>query len=94
MLISINEARETLRIDGNDNDEIIDALVAAIPSYMETATGTDWNNTDEPHPLAQTTAKFILQLWFDPQTQDSERLKRTIDNLLTSLTVIGHETRL
>lgn len=93
MLLSINEARDTLRIDGNDNDDIIDALIQAIPSYMETATGVDWNKTDEPHPLAQTTAKFILQLWFDPQTQDSERLKRTIDNLLTSLTVIGHGSK-
>ncbi|RIO55646.1 phage gp6-like head-tail connector protein, partial [Staphylococcus hominis] len=40
-------------------------------------------------PLAQTTAKFILQLWFDPQTQDSERLKRTIDGLLMSLKALG-----
>ncbi|HAR5801511.1 TPA: phage gp6-like head-tail connector protein, partial [Staphylococcus pseudintermedius] len=42
-------------------------------------------------PLAQTTAKFILQLWFDPQTQDSERLKRTIDSLLVSLTALGRD---
>ena len=94
MLMTIQEARDTLRVDSNDNDEIIQALLYAIPSYMEVATGTNWDNDEfETHPLAKTTAKFILQLWFDPQTQDSERLKRTIDSLLTTLTVIGNGSK-
>ena len=88
MLIKIEEARETLRVDGTDNDPIIIPLLEAIPSYLETTTGRTW--LDDPvHPLAQTVAKFILQLWFDPQGQDGERLKRTIDNLLTALTALG-----
>lgn len=92
MLMTIQEARDTLRVDSNDNDEIIEALLDAIPSYMEVATGTNWDNDEyETHPLAKTTAKFILQLWFDPQ--DSERLKRTIDSLLTTLTVIGNGSK-
>lgn len=88
MLIEIDEARETLRVDGTDNDMIIDSLLRSIPSYLEVTTGRDW--LDNPvHPLAQTVAQFILQLWFDPQGQDSQRLKRTIDNLLVALTALG-----
>ncbi|ASV67216.1 head-tail connector protein [Cytobacillus kochii] len=88
MLIEIQEARDTLRVDGTDNDPIIIPLLESIPSYLEVTTGRTWE--DNPvHPLAQTVAKFILQLWFDPQGQDSERLKRTIDNLLVSLTAIA-----
>lgn len=88
MLITIEEARDTLRVDGIDNDPIIKPLLVAIPSYLETTTGRDW--LDDPvHPLAQTVAKFILQLWFDPHSQDSSRLKRTIDSLLGALEVIG-----
>ncbi|WP_449354402.1 head-tail connector protein [Virgibacillus natechei] len=88
MLISIEEAKDTLRVDGTDNDLIIQPLLQSIPSYLEATTGRSWE--DEPvHPLAQTVTKFILQLWFDPQTQDSERLKRTIDNLLVALTAVG-----
>lgn len=88
MLINIQDARETLRVDGEDNDPIIIPLLEAIPSYLETTTGRDW--LDSPvHPLAQTATKFILQLWFDPQTQDAERLKRTIDNLLGALAALG-----
>jgi len=88
MLISLDEAKDTLRVDGNDNDIIIQPLLESIPSYLEATTGRTWED-DPVHPLAQTVTKFILQLWFDPQTQDSERLKRTIDNLLVALTALG-----
>ncbi|MHA4176376.1 head-tail connector protein [Bacillus cereus] len=88
MLINIQEARDCLRVDGADNDPIIIPLLESIPSYLEVTTGRTWEDTPV-HPLAQTVTKFILQLWFDPQEQDSERLKRTIDNILTSLTAIG-----
>ncbi|PEW67197.1 DNA packaging protein [Bacillus cereus] len=88
MLIDIQEARDCLRVDGPDNDPIIIPLLESIPSYLDVTTGRTWEDTPV-HPLAQTVTKFILQLWFDPQGQDSERLKRTIDNLLTSLTAIG-----
>ncbi|EJQ56206.1 hypothetical protein IEQ_00180 [Bacillus cereus BAG6X1-2] len=89
MLITIEEARDALRIDGEDNDTIIIPLLESIPSYLEVTTGRTWIEDAQVHPLAQTVTKFILQLWFDPQGQDSERLKRTIDNLLTALTALG-----
>ncbi|WP_210129242.1 head-tail connector protein [Staphylococcus sp. GDX8P66P] len=88
MIISIEDARNALRVDGDYNDDVIQPLIESIPSYLEMTTGRDWLD-DKVEPLAQTTAKFILQLWFDPQTQDSERLKRTIDGLLVSLTALG-----
>lgn len=89
MLLTTEEAKAHLRVDGSDYDDIIDPLIEAIPGYLEVTTGKDWTQDDDVHPLAKTTAQFILQLWFDPQTQDSERLKRTIDTLLVSLTAIG-----
>lgn len=89
MIISIEEARNALRIDGDYNDDIIEPLIEAIPEYLYLTTGHEWDKDDDTTPLAKTAAKFILQLWFDPQTQDSERLKRTIDGLLVSLTALG-----
>ncbi|PEQ29038.1 DNA packaging protein [Bacillus cereus] len=91
MLIDIQEARDAVRVDGADNDPILISLLESIPSYLEVTTGRTWEDTTV-HPLAQTVTKFILQLWYDPQDQDSERLKRTIDNLLTALTVLGRTT--
>lgn len=88
MLIDLQEAKDCLRIDGEEFNSILYPLLESIPSYLEATTGRTWED-ETVHPLAQTAAKFILQLWFDPQGHDSERLKRTIDNLLTALTAIG-----
>ncbi|PEQ65543.1 head-tail connector protein [Bacillus cereus] len=92
MLIDIQEARDAVRVDGEDNDLILISLLNSIPSYLETTTGRTWEETPV-HPLAQTVTKFILQLWYEPKGQDSERLKRTIDNLLTALTVLGRSMK-
>ena len=89
MILDIQEARAALRVDGDYNDEIINPLIEALPSYLEIKTGVNWDEDNQTHELAKTTGKFVLQLWFDPQTQDSERLKRTIDNLLAALTALG-----
>lgn len=89
MLLTIEEARDVLRIDGSDNDIIILPLLEAIPSYLEVSTGRAWDTDTTIHPLAQTVTGFILQLWFDAQGPDTERLKRTIDGLLVALTAIG-----
>lgn len=89
MILTMDEARETLRVDGTENDTIIEPLVQSIPSFLEVKTGKTWDS--EPiHPLAKTVAKFLIQLWFDPQTEDSQRINRTIDNLLYTLTVMAN----
>ncbi|HJA41873.1 MAG TPA: head-tail connector protein [Firmicutes bacterium] len=89
MLISIEEARDTLRIDGTDNDAIITSLLEAIPAYLEAQTGKTWTDDAIVHPLAQTAARFILQLWYDPLTVDSDRLKKVIDSLVSHLSIIA-----
>ena len=88
MILTIEEAREALRVDGPDNDLIINPLLEAIPSYLEVSTGKAWD-TEPIHPLAKTAAKFILQLWYYPQNEEAGRIKKAVDNLLTALTAIG-----
>ena len=39
MIFTIDEARDILRIDGSDNDAIIEPLLQAIPPYLEATTG-------------------------------------------------------
>ena len=86
MILDLSEAREVLRLDSNDNDVIIFSLLQAIPGYIEVTTGmTEVQQKQEP--LAQTAAKFLLQLWYNAEQTDSEKLQRTIDSLLKALTV-------
>lgn len=89
MIISLEEAKDILRIDGNNHDNIIIPLIEAIPDYLEATTGKRWDDGGSIHPLAQTVSKFILMLWFAPQDKEVEKLKRTIEGLLTALTAIG-----
>lgn len=88
MILSIQEARDILRVDDDYLDQQIIPLLDAIPQYLESSTGKSWD-TEPIHPLARTTAGFILQLWFEPQDDSTYRLKKTIDGLLISLTAIG-----
>lgn len=88
MILELDEAMDTLRLDGEANEQIVDSLVRAIPSYLEVTTGRSWDD-DKDNELAKTTAKFILQLWYDQDGQDTEQLKRTIDTLLGALTALG-----
>lgn len=85
MILSVNEAKEFLRIDGNDNDIIIEGLIAGAEEYITITTGIA-SSLLATSPLAKTTAKMLCALWYDSQQIDSEKLQRTIDNLLKSLT--------
>ena len=88
MTLTLEEAKEHLRIDGADNDVIIFSLLAAIPGYIEVTTGMS-QEQQETEPLARTASKFILQLWYNAEQADSEKLQRTIDGLLKALAVMA-----
>lgn len=85
-MLSLEQAREFLRIDGTDNDDIISALLETIPSYIEITTGmtVSQQNTE---PLINTVSRFILQLWYNAEQSESEKLQRTIDSLLKAITL-------
>lgn len=92
-MISIAEAREWLRLDNTDNDEIIEGLLAAIPSYIELSTGLSQIN-QRAVPLVNTVSKFLLTLWYNAEQSDMDKLQRTIDSLLKTLTLQARDYEL
>lgn len=89
-MVNLETAREWLRIDGEDNDQIIQGLLEAAPGYIEVTTGM--KPTDqEKEPLADTVTKFLLALWYNAEQAEADRLQRTIDNLLKALTMRARE---
>lgn len=92
-LMTIEEARDAVRVDGSANDVILEPLLMAIPDYLIVKTGKEWAKEDATavDPLAKAVAKFILMLWYNPQTEDIERINRTIDSLLVALTLKDNE---
>lgn len=85
-MLTLDKAREWLRIDGTDNDDIIIGLLNAVPGYIEVTTGMTLTQQIN-EPLAEAASKFIVQLWYNAEQTDSEKLQRTIDGLLKALTV-------
>jgi len=85
-MVTLEKAREWLRIDGTDNDEIIKGLMAAVPGYIEVTTGMT-PKQQKCEALADTVAKFLLLLWYNAEQSEAERLQRVIDSLLKVLTV-------
>ena len=59
MIFTIEQARDILRIDGGDKDEIIESLIDAIPPYLEATTGYV-PAAGEFSPGARTAGQFLL----------------------------------
>ena len=83
-LITTQEARDWLRLDNSDNDEVINGLITSAEEYITLTTGMS-TVEQELSPLAKTACKFLLSLWYDPEQADSDKLQRSIDNLLKAL---------
>ena len=84
MILTIDEARDILRIDGAENDHIIQPLIQAIPPYLTQTTGYTARRGNYS-PVARTAARFILQLWYYSEHADTDKIQRVIDCLLKAL---------
>lgn len=84
MIFTIDEARDILRIDGSDNDAIIEPLLQAIPPYLEATTGYT-AAAGEFSPVSRAAGRFLLQLWYYGENADTDKLQRVIDCLLKAL---------
>lgn len=84
-MLSIEEARNILRIDGTDNDSEIEALIAALPDYLYHTTG--YRTDGDYSPVALTAGRFILWQWYYGENADTDKIQRVIDCLLKALSV-------
>lgn len=87
-VISLDEAREWLCLDNTDNDEVIKGLLDGAAEYITIATGLT-PIYQAASPLAKTATKFLLSLWYDPTQADTDKLQRSIDNLLKAVAHVG-----
>lgn len=85
-MIDLEQARDVLRIDGTDNDEIISSLLETLPGYIEVTTGMS-EGQQETEPMVDTVSGFLLKLWYHAEQTEAEKLQRTIDSLLKCITL-------
>ena len=84
--MTLSDACNVLHVDTGYNDDLITALVAALPSYIETTTGLKEENQSS-EPLVETVSGLILTQWYYADHADDQALTRTINSLLKALSV-------
>ncbi len=85
-MLDLIEACNVLHVDVGANDELITALIEAIPDYIETTTGLSTLDQDE-EPLVKTLSNFLLTQWYYADHADDQSLTRTINSLTKVLSV-------
>lgn len=90
-MITLSEAKEWLRVSGDDNDDIISGLIDPAYDYVATATGVTGDDLYS-NTLIKTVVKFLLSLWYNTEQAETEKLQRTIDNILKSITAMYYNS--
>ena len=83
MRLTLEEAKLNLRMSLEDDfdDKLITGLIKSIPDYLETKTGSRWE--EEPiNPLVKTLAGYLICSMYD---QNFEHYEKPINNLLMVL---------
>lgn len=84
--MTLSEGLNVLRLDAGNNDELVQSLIDALPSYIELSTGMS-EEQQAMEPLCKTVSGFLLQLWYFGDKADDVALNRTIDSLLKAITL-------
>lgn len=87
--LDIADALDHLRV-GDESRGIVEALCTSIPDVIEASTGypAEELQGESPRELAKLLAMFQLQLLFSPDGTDSDRLRRTVDDLTFALNAL------
>lgn len=82
MILTLEEAKNKLRVDFDDDDEMIQSLIDSIPEFLYNKTGSRLD-TEPINPLVKTLAGFLICSWYDGNFKDYDNI---INNLLMTLT--------
>ncbi|MBY6276147.1 head-tail connector protein [Parageobacillus phage vB_PtoS_NIIg3.2] len=85
MIISVDEAKEWLRVDHNDEDNMIQMLINAAEKYLKNATGNTFDSSNE---LAQLFCLVLVADWYENRElvgRVSDQVRPIIQSILTQL---------
>lgn len=85
MSFYLADAKKVLRLDGTDNDELVESLIETAEDYVEQATGLTADQ-QRGEALADTAKGFLVTLWYFGDHSDDAKMQRLINHLLRSLT--------
>lgn len=85
-ILTIDEAKTWLRIDGNEEDGLIQMLIGAAETYLHNATEVEF---DETNQLAKLFCLALCADWYENRDligqQPSDKVRFTIQSILAQL---------
>ena len=88
--MTLSEACNVLHIDEGHNDDLVEALLEAVPTYILLTTGLSLED-QENEPLVNTVTGFLITQWFYRDHADDSSLTRTINSLLKVISLKARE---
>ena len=89
MILTLDEVKLWLRIDGDADDTSLAILIATAEQYLKNATGIEFNSTNT---LAKLLCMSLISDWYENREhvgKESDRTRFTIQSILMQLTYGG-----
>lgn len=85
MIVELEEAKEWLHVEHNDDDKLLNSLVKASEQYLKNATGFQYDNKNE---LAKLICLVLIVDWYENRElvgKASDKVRHTINSILMQL---------
>jgi len=84
-IVTLDEAKEYLRLDAPDEDALVETLIAAAETYLYNATGITYNSANE---LARLCVLILVADWFENREavgHVTQNVRRSIQSIMAQL---------
>ena len=86
-IVTLEETKQYLRVDGDDEDALITSLITAAEEYLKNATGIQFDDTNS---LAKLFCWVLVTDWYENREYTftgkvSEKVRPIIESMLTQL---------
>ncbi|TKI81574.1 head-tail connector protein [Bacillus mycoides] len=84
MVLKLEEAKEYLRVDGDEEDSLISSFITAAEIYIKNATS---KNIDLKSELAKLAARILISHWYENREAvgKAEQLAFSLQSILVQL---------
>jgi len=85
MIITVEETKGYLRVDGSEDDVLIASLISAAETYLVNATGNQFDNTNG---LAKLFCWVLVTDWYENREhvgRASDKVRPTVESMLAQL---------
>lgn len=89
MIVSLDEVKNWLRIDFNDDDALLSTLISAAETYLKNATGIEY---DTENHLAKLFCMTLIAEWYENREmvgKATDQVRPIINSILMQLSYGG-----